>query len=213
MTGRVSVLAAASTVALAMAAGSAAQAQGFGGVWYGKAFGGMTFPSADDTTIYDGDGDSLASGDLDYDTGYTLGAAVGYNVMPSVAVELEYAYRAADLKGDIFGDTSSNAVMANAIYKFPGMGAAGTVQPYIGAGLGWANVDVSTDDFGNFTRNDGFAYQLIGGVAYAVNPAVSLLGEVRWFGTDTGSVDGDDGVSFDTDFNTFDVLLGMTYSF
>jgi opacity protein-like surface antigen len=103
--------------------------------------------------------------------------------------------------------------LANAIYKFTGLGATGQVQPYVGGGLGWANIDVATDDFGSFTRNDGFAYQLIGGVAYAVNPAVSLLGELRWFGTDKGKVEGDDGIHFDADFNTFDVLIGMTYSF
>jgi opacity protein-like surface antigen len=206
------ILAAASTVALAMAAGAAAQAQGFGGMMYGKAFGGMTFPSADGVTIFDDVGE-VGSGDLDYDTGYVLGVAAGYNLTPNVALELEYAYRAADLKNDFGGDTNSNAVMANAIYKFTGLGATGQVQPYVGGGLGWANIDVATDDFGSFTRNDGFAYQLIGGVAYADHPAVRLLGPHRWFGPDTGKVEGADGIHFDADFNPFHALIGMTNSF
>ncbi len=198
---------------MALGLGTAASAQGFGagGPFYVKGFGGFTFPTSDATTINAPVGS--ASGTIDYDTGWALGAAVGYDITPNIAAELEYAYRAADLKNDISGDTNSNAVMVNGIYKFNSMGATGAWQPYVGGGLGWANIDVSTDDFGSYTRNDAWAYQLIGGVSYKVSPQLSLLGELRWFGTDNRKATGPNDTSLDVEYNTVDVLVGASYSF
>lgn len=203
----------AAAAAIALGAGTAAGAQGFdtGGPFYLKGFGGFTFPTSDKTTVRAPVGS--ASGTIDYDTGWALGAAVGYEITPSFAAELEYAYRRADLKNDVSGDTNSNAVMLNGIYNFGSMGATGAWQPYVGAGLGWANIDVSTDDFGSFTRNDAFAYQLIGGVSYAVSPQLSLLGELRWFGTDNRKASGPNDARLDVEYNTVDVLVGASYNF
>jgi opacity protein-like surface antigen len=215
MTGMIKGFAVASSAALAVMTAGSAEAQMFGGGnFYAKGFAGFTFAEGQDTRAFDGDGNSLGfSLDYEHDSGYTVGGAFGYDLMPQVGLELEYAYRAADLDSDLSGETNSNAVMLNAIYNFTPLGATGAWTPYVGGGLGWANVDVSTDDFGNFTRNDAFAYQLIGGVSYAVSPQVSVLGEVRWFATDNGKVDGDDDVHFDADFQTIDLLLGLTYRF
>jgi opacity protein-like surface antigen len=206
---RLAGYAAAAVVALGLA--TAANAQGLGGPFYLKGFGGFTFPQSDATDIDTPAGS--ASGTIDYDTGWALGAAVGYSITPNIAAELEYAYRAADLKNDVSGDTNSNAVMVNAIYNFGSMGATGAWKPYVGGGLGWANIDVSTDDFGSFTRNDAFAYQFIGGVAYQISPQLSLLGELRWFGTDNRKADGPNDTSFDVEYNTVDVLVGASYNF
>ena len=199
---------AATSVALVLGA-AAASAQN--GPWYLKGFGGFTFPQSDATTVTAPVG--TAGGTIDYDTGYALGAAVGYSLTPNISAELEYAYRQADLKNDVSGDTNSNAVMLNGIYKFDPMGATGAWQPYVGAGLGWANIDVNTENFGSFSRNDAFAYQVIGGVSYAVTPQWDLLGEVRWFGTDNRTADGNNGAKFDVEYNTVDVLVGASYNF
>ena len=200
----------ASAFVLAVAGAGVANAQD-GGPWYVKGFGGFTFPQNDATTLNTPVG--TAAGTIDYDTGYALGASAGYTLTPNIAVELEYAYRRADLKNDVSGDTNSNAVMLNGLYKFNPMGATGAWQPYVGGGIGWANIDVSTDNFGSFTRNDALAYQIIGGVSYAVSPQWNLLGEVRWFGTDYMSASGDYDVRFDVEYNTVDVLVGAAYSF
>lgn len=224
MLRRITTLAA---VALAATAGTAG-AQGFGfgtGKWYVKGFGGATWPSGEDGDISGVPGTSAARGDADYDTGYTLGAAVGAYFTPNFAMELEYAYRNADADTEVTvtdnagntdsetfgGDAHSNAVMLNAIYNFGGLGANGAIMPYVGGGLGWANAEIDID--GTFERENALAYQLIGGVGYAVTPAWTLLGEVRWFATDSGNWDGPDGVSWDAKFETFDLLVGATYSF
>ena len=198
---------------MALGLGTAASAQGYGdgGPFYLKGFGGFTFPSSNSTDINTPAGS--ASGTIDYNSGWALGAAVGYDITPNIAAEFEYAYRQADLKNDVGGDTNSNALMLNGIYKFNSMGATGAWQPYVGGGLGWANIDVSTDDFGSYTRNDAFAYQFIGGVSYKVSPQVSLLGELRWFGTDNRSASGANDTRLDVEYNTFDVLVGASYNF
>jgi opacity protein-like surface antigen len=217
MTKKIGIAAATAVIVGAMALGSAANAQGYslgGGSWYAKGFGGATFPESDSTSI---EGTALPSDPefkLKFDTGYTLGAAIGYAFTPNIATELEYAYRRANLNQENEGgDLSSNAFMLNAVYKLDGMGANGAWQPYFGGGLGVANVDVATDNFGDFTQDSALAYQLIGGVAYNFSPAWSLLGEVRWFGTEGGTYDGSNGRSFDATFSTIDLLVGAAYNF
>ncbi len=111
------------------------------------------------------------------------------------------------------GTTNSNAVMLNALYKFNPMGAAGAVQPYVGGGLGWANMESDIDDIGSFKRDNALAWQLIGGVGYAVNPNWTLLGEVRYFATNSGTLDGPGGLSWDAKVETVDLLVGAAYKF
>ena len=106
------------------------------------------------------------------DTGYVLGAALGYDYTTNFALELEYAYRNAGTSGDSEADASSNALMLNVLYKFNPMGANGQIQPYIGGGLGVANLDVHEDEVGSFKTDGDFAYQAIAGVAYHVESDV-----------------------------------------
>ncbi|WP_347140842.1 outer membrane beta-barrel protein [Paracoccus sp. SSK6] len=185
---------------------------------YIKGFGGATWPSDLDTTLIE-EGEQIALPSFDHDTGYTLGIAVGATVMPNLAVELEYAYRKADFtvrdrdEGDqTDGDTSAKALMVNALYMFDSMGPTGAIQPYLGAGIGAANVEKSAG--GQDFDGDGLlAYQLIGGVGYTVNPNVNLFAEGRWFQTESDKFEGPDQESFDGKFETFDLLVGVRFAF
>ena len=217
--GRVrTALLATGVVAMAGLSANAVAAQGFAASdFYLKGFGGATWPQDQDGDVKR-NGSPIANGDASYDTGYVLGVAVGYDFTPNFAFELEYAYRDADTTTDVGGDkfggtTNSNAVMLNALYKFTPMGAAGAVQPYVGGGLGWANMESDIDDIGSFKRDNALAWQLIGGVGYAVNPNWTLLGEVRYFATDSGTLDGPGGLSWDSQVETIDVLVGAAYNF
>lgn len=205
-------------VALAGGAGTAS-AQAFSlEEAYVKGFGGATWPSEFDTTLTE-DGTQIALPSFDHDTGYTLGVAAGAVVMPNFALEIEYAYRNADFtvtdrdEGDrADGDTTANAFMFNALYMFDSMGAMGALQPYLGGGIGGAKVEMSAGGQ-DFETDTVFAYQLIGGVSYELNPSVNLYAEGRWFETESGDFDGPDGESFDGKFETFDLLVGMRYDF
>lgn len=214
----------AAVVAISALAGGAgmASAQAFSlGEIYVKGFGGATWPSSFDTTLKEG-GERIARPSFDYDTGYTLGAAVGAAFTPNVSMEIEYAYRRADVtitdrddddgSSRANGDTSANAFMFNALYVFDGMGATGAIHPYLGGGIGAANVETSVSGQ-DFDAETLLAYQLIGGVGYELNPNVSLYAEGRWFQTESGKFDGPGGDNYDGEFETFDLLVGVRYVF
>jgi opacity protein-like surface antigen len=211
----------AAAVAVAALAGSSgvASAQAFSlGEVYVKGFGGATWPSSFDSALRE-DGERIARPSFDFDTGYALGAAIGAAFTPNISMEIEYAYRDADFtatdrdEGDrANGDTSANAFMLNALYVFDGMGATGAVQPYLGGGIGGANVEVSAGSQ-DFEADTLLAYQVIGGVGYELNPNVSLYAEGRWFQTESGAFEGRSSESFDGEFETFDLLVGIRYVF
>jgi opacity protein-like surface antigen len=202
--------------AVSVGAAGAASAQGFGGGdFYLKGFGGWTIPQNNNFNVTDkASGDTGRTG-FDYDTGYTLGAAAGYAISPNVAFELEYAYRnaSADLKNsDTSGDVTSNAIMANAIYTFEGMGPNAAFKPYLGAGLGAADLSYNPKGFGDLSGNYQFAYQVITGVGYELNPNWTLNGEVRYFGIADEDLE-NSSAKLKSSFNTFDALVGVTYHF
>lgn len=205
--------------ALAGLLGGPAAAQGWmDSTWYIKGFGGATFPQDDDFEIDARGGGRLANTGLEYDTGYVLGFAAGVDITPNVAVELEYAYRNADAElrnsdGDS-GKTESNAFMVNALYNFTPLGATGQWQPYVGGGLGAADLNIESFDLvgGDLDSDYNFAYQVIGGIGYAVNPNLSLIGELRFFGINDQEFESD-VLSLKTTYHTMDLLFGATYSF
>jgi opacity protein-like surface antigen len=185
---------------------------------YIKGFGGATFQQDTDADLYF-DGSRVANGSMDFDTGYTVGFALGATVAPNTAVELEYAYRNSDVSSfelegvSLDGGTSrADSLMLNALYTFDGMGATGQWRPSLGGGVGTANVRIGPSGE-SVSRDWIWAYQLIGGVAYDLTPQWSLNGEVRWFGTEGGRFDTGGGTSLKADWNTVDLLVGATYRF
>ncbi len=213
-------LASAAAAGVLALTGAAASAQGLfsNPEWYVKGFGGATFQQDSDADLYLG-GSRFARGDIDFDTGYTLGAAVGANFTPNLAMELEYAYRRSDVSSfEIGGDdldggkSRADAFMLNALYNFEGMGATGQWRPYVGGGAGIANVRIGPSG-DSISRDWIVAYQVMGGVAYDVTPEWSLNGEVRWFGTEGGRYDLGGGANVKADWNTVDLLVGATYRF
>jgi opacity protein-like surface antigen len=209
-----------SIAALGLVAAGAASAQNFSiSNGYVKMFGGASWPDADSAGV-DNTPFNLS---FDYDTGYTLGIAGGAFVTPNIALELEYAYRDADLDGTLrdpvtgdrvtdSGDTTSNSIMFNGIWAFDTMGATGQVRPYIGAGIGGANIDTDLFD-DNWDSDTLFAYQVFGGVGYDFAPNWSLLTEIRWFATEDGDFGGPGDLGFDTGYESFDLLVGVSYNF
>jgi opacity protein-like surface antigen len=216
-------IAAAVVSASALLGAGGAFAQGFlaDSSWYVKGFGGLTVPQDDDFNLGVRGGGSIGSVDLQYDPGYVLGIAGGLMATPNVGVELEYAYRNADADVDVNGvgfgghQTESNAFMLNALYYFTPTGTNSQWQGYAGGGLGMADLNIEEFDAGtggDFDSDYNFAYQLIGGIAYYVNPNVSLNGEARFFGINDQDLE-NDALSFKTTYQTFDVLFGVSYHF
>ena len=70
----------------------------------------------------------------------------------------------------------------------------GQLRPYAGGGLGAADFNFEQVDElggGDFDGDYEFAYQLIGGVAYDVNPKFSITTEVRFFGISEQDLEND----------------------
>jgi OOP family OmpA-OmpF porin len=214
ITHGLSAAALAATLALS-ASGAWAQMLG-GGNLYVKGFGGLTVPQDDDFTLNARGVGPVGETGFDFDNGYTLGIAGGYTVTPNIAVELEYAYRNADasLKNTDSGGrkTESNAWMLNALYNFT---PTGPWQPYVGAGLGVADLNLEEiPDLGggDFDSDYNFAYQLIGGVGYQLPSGWTLNGEARFFGINDQDLE-NDTYQFKSTYHTFDLLFGATYHF
>ncbi len=130
----------------------------------------------------------------DSDTGVAFGLVVG-NSFGNYRLEGEIAHQENDIDNieilgtnvnDTDGDTSSTAFLLNGYYDFKN---GSKFTPFIGVGLGFAKVDISTTTsptYGTlFTSDDDtvFAYQLGFGGGYAVNDKVTLDLKYRYFAT------------------------------
>lgn len=184
---------------------------------YLKAFGGLTLPSNDNENLRS-NGNTVGRINLDYDDGYTLGVAAGWSATRNIGIEFEYTRRGFDYGGKvrpddgekdkISGSTKVNALMVNVIYNYAGFGMNMNVQPYVGGGLGAAQIDISGD-----TSDWVFAYQAMVGLGYAVSPNWSIYGEGRWLGANDAKIWPSKGLATDLSLGTFDVLIGARYSF
>jgi opacity protein-like surface antigen len=183
---------------------------------YMKLLGGWTIPQDQDFDLRDETSGVSVPNGLDFDSGYALGAAVGFTYSPNVAIEAEYTYRKseADWKetdNEDSGDVVSNAFMLNAFYKFVPDGSASPFRPYVGAGLGVGDFSVKQDDL-KLESDYSFAYQAMLGLSYEVSLQGSLFAEVRYFGASSQTVE-DDDFSFSSGYDAINVLVGYTYTF
>jgi len=152
----------------------------------------------------------FGSGTLDYNTGYGMGASLGYAHHSGLRAEAEATYR--NNVTEDFGDDEdfdSLALMANLYYDFKNTGLA--VVPYVGAGLGAAQIDPSMN-----MADDGinvFAYQFMAGVSYPFNDRVSGTLGYRYFATDKIEETLFPGVRISANYETHNAELGMRVGF
>jgi hypothetical protein len=182
--------------------------------WYLKVFGGATSPQADDFEIATFHEERLEA-DLTFDTGWLLGAAVGRRLGRRVGIEVEFAYRSVEAAGRTrtssqTGTADSRALLINLRYDLVPVGPDGKWRPYLGFGLGAA--DLSTDDdsvFDLFVASQlAPAYQTFAGIGYQVSTRFEVFGELRWFGVMSAEWD-DNWFTFDATEGTIDVLAGL----
>ena len=139
------------------------------------------------------------------DTGWMVDGAAGRELGDGFRVETEGVYLESDGKHAGAGDLKTIAGMVNGYYDFNRQGAW---QPFVGAGVGVANVKVH----GGPSHGDdtGFAYQIKVGLAHPFNDR--LTGEVAYrylgvngleFGPAAGRLDGD--------FTSQAVTVGLRY--
>jgi opacity protein-like surface antigen len=164
-----------------------------------------------------------ATGTMEFDQGFAFGVAAGYG-FGSTRVEGEIAYQKNDYdklsinvpgvgswSTDVDGDATSTAFLVNGYYDFKNNSS---ITPFIGAGLGFAKVDVgaiSVPGFGTVTTSADdtvFAYQIGAGVGFAVNEKVSLDLKYRYFATSDPDFEGTEA-----EYSSHNLYAGVRVSF
>lgn len=155
---------------------------------------------------------SPANVNLDYDTGFNVGGALGYRLPYSWGgisprIEGELTYQKNDVgNGSNFnggnqvfsGSQDSLSLFANVLFDYDLLGT-GKFKPYIGGGVGVAFLDSSVNYFpaanpaANITlREDSsanFAFQAIVGASYQVTKNVELFVDGRYFNAPNAEFD------------------------
>jgi len=240
---KITLLAAAATLAISPAA------HAYKGV-YGAIGAGLNYMQPDRDFSNDGaagTGPFIFDSDLDYDNGIGVYTALGYDWGNSWRTEFELSYRNNDIRhispdpfgysgfpeGTISGDTTTIALMLNALYDLDILtGGDGAFTPYIGGGIGFADVDhdiigtnptaapsisgstVGTVAFANNRRL--FAYQGIAGVAIGLAENLALDLSYRFFSTKKGTyattINGAPAL-VDIGYNTHSLFAGLRWNF
>lgn len=211
-------------LACGSAVANAQTAQAYKGAFYVSIFGGLADQRETEFNYA-----PTAKIKTTFDSGYAAGAALGYNLgqlspTGGVRAEFEFSYRKSDVEDHSLnggpalagptGEVETTAFMLNGYYDV----LLGRVVPYIGAGIGAANVNFK--EFGvaaipNVLDDDEtvLAYQGIAGVRYGLTDALSLGVEYRYFATSDVDVTSAVGTSSKANYETHNGLVNLTYNF
>jgi len=207
-----------------------AQAQDRQG-WYVAGAGTISMLNSTDGTIANAPAPGITvRTENDFDTGWGVQAAVGHD-FGRFRAEAEFGFTRneqddyvaiAPPTGRLPADVQEDSVrgMLNAYVDI----TDGRVQPYVGAGIGFTRIDLvfngprapfPTEAFRELINDSDnrFAYQLIGGVAFALSDRVALTAQYRWF--DAGTIRGVDSRNelFTRDHAGHNVDLGVRFGF
>lgn len=196
----------------------AAHAQSEGDSWYFDLRGGLNYLTDSDITVSGVPG----SIEAEFDPGYAVQGAVGYEHSSGFRGELEIGYRDNSLDAFQSGgvsvpagtlgldyDVSALSVMANGYYAFD----TGTgFKPFIGAGIGAAvlNADLSFLGVSESEDSTEFAYQGIVGIEYEIPTDSMTIGlglRYVYFATTDPEFDG-----VETEYSSHNILAGIRFS-
>ncbi len=158
--------------------------------------------------------DNAGTAKMTLDSGFVGTAALGYDFAGPFRAEAEYLWQKNDLDTLSYsnrignfgqGDLKTQAVMVNGYYN---VDTGSPWSPFVGAGIGWAKVDLNTPALPFGDNDDVFAYQLMAGVAYNVSDQLAIDAQYRFFDTQDATIQGAD---FSTTSNN--LMLGIRYSF
>ncbi|MEM8799573.1 MAG: outer membrane beta-barrel protein [Pseudomonadota bacterium] len=231
--GRTNILSAVVGLGLSLAA-FPAMASNESGV-YVSAFAGVGFQQdlEGETTIATA---GPLSVDIDLDTGFVVGGAIGY-AFPSLRViqlrvEAELSYRENDAGSALLDgipqlatlDTSSLAGIANVLIDFE---IFPIVTPFIGAGVGIAGVESDvelTSDLGDLLQFGGptqteLVYQFIAGFSIPLPGSLEIYADGRYYRAADPDFTLSDPLGalptsvFDNEFEIIHVTAGLRYTF
>lgn len=144
---------------------------------------------------------------IDLDEGFTTSLAFGREIADGIRAEGELFYLDSDVEVSSGGDASSLGAFANLYYDF---NRDGTVQPFLGVGAGYAQVDLND---GIIDDDDaGLAYQAKVGAGYKISDQMMAEMVYRYlvvtdleYGTGNSGLEGD--------FDSQALTVGLRYKF
>ncbi|MDE2384597.1 MAG: porin family protein [Alphaproteobacteria bacterium] len=164
-------------------------------------------------------GGSTYYGSIKSNLGYMAGIAMGAKVNDAIRLEMEFSHSGNALDKIVFttgastklnGTLGVTYLLGNMWVDIPTHSA---VTPYFGGGigLGWANI--TSDQFNATQNGTSFAYQLGGGLGYAVNDHVTLDIGYRFKGLTNAKFDTTNNYFVDGPVTSHNVLVGLRYQF
>jgi opacity protein-like surface antigen len=184
--------------------------------WYMAFFVGLN--DVDDTTI----ATDLGTLDTSYDSGVAWGIAGGYEferfrVEGEILSEREndvdvHRLDGVELQGSV-GTLENEVGIANILYDFR---REARVSPYIGVGVGVAEVTLSDYGFDGlpdvFAEAIVLAYQAIVGLGIELSPHWALQFDARYYATEDAELDFQDTTT-EVSYSAINVTAGFRYSF
>lgn len=130
---------------------------------------------------------------VEYDPGYRIGGFVGYQVNTSIRVQLDVSYSQADAKNTVDAagtdvDTDQETeILSGTAGVFLDLWPVGNFIPYIGGGLGIAQVEAKVDDTGGVGNDKQTVLTVFGeaGLPFFLTPEFSIIPSARlsWYNT------------------------------
>lgn len=161
--------------------------------------------------VFNDDSNVQQGRSIQRDDGWALRAALGHQYADFRA-EAELGWQRAESQS---GHVKAVTVMANAYYD---LRTPTAFTPYVGAGLGAAWVDfdnVIAPVAGSINGNDwAFAWQLMAGVSYAIDPRMDIVGGYRYFDIGEAKVTSANLGGVDVDgLASHNIEIGLRYRF
>jgi len=153
-------------------------------------------------------GNQSDSGEFSFDRGLVITAAIGKALSETLRAEIEFGYRTNEAneartgsgeEHSVDSDIVTLSMMANCFYDFM---PDSVISPFIGAGIGLANVDGEVPN--NNDKDDVFAYQFAAGATYAITEKLKLDVQYRLFGTDNPEFK-----NVEAEYITHNLLFGL----
>jgi opacity protein-like surface antigen len=151
--------------------------------------------------------------DLEADDGWGIGLMLGFRSGTGLRVEGELTYRHNDL--DRFNAAAGPLALSGEVYSIALMGNAYfepelrvPIQPYIGAGLGGAQVALDEDSLDADDDDFVLAYQAMAGLVFKFGPASGIFAGYRYFATDDPAIQGTD-----IEYRTHNLEVGLRFGF
>ena len=168
--------------------------------------------------------------ETEFDPGYNLALAVGrvFKTQSPVSfrAEAELGYIVLEAEqhqvagvgafsgSAATGEATALVGLANAYIDYE----LGTFTPFVSAGIGYANLEL--DNFGTTptgqvldTNEEGVAWQIGVGTAYAVSNSLNIDLSYRYSGIENVGVTANDGTSSDLDFRNHQISIGIRKAF